>query len=134
MDQIDTLLQELEGAEEGSRDLGYAVSLATGWKHVESAFGPVLHLEKCSGQAKDCNCVWRNPTLSVEAALTLVPEGWLPSSGLGRNNQETHGKTDLYGWAELDNDPYDGTSILGYGKTPALALCIAAIKARRGAA
>ncbi len=130
MDQIDTLLQELEGAEEGSRDLGYAVSLATGWKHVESAFGPVLHLEKCSGQAKDCNCVWRNPTLSVDAALSLVPEGW-SIAGLW----EAVNPKDRPWWGVnlRRDDPYKVLTAQG-SPAPALALCIAAIKARRGAA
>lgn len=74
MPDLKSLIAELEKAKEGSLELGEAVSLATGWKHVDSPFGPVLHLEECSGREKYCNCVRRNPTLSLDGALTLVPE------------------------------------------------------------
>ncbi len=123
-DGLKSLIAELESAKEGSRALGEAVSLAAGWKHVDGPFGPVLHLEECSGREEDCNCVWRNPTLSLDAALTLVPENWFWDAS---NNPKTGG------FARLTDIPAIGDSmkeVKSFASTPALAMCGAALKAR----
>ena len=127
MTDLKSLIAELERAKEGGRELGVAVSLAAGWKHIDGPFGPVLHLEKCSGREKDCYCVWRNPTLSLEAAQTLVPEGWCGGGRLLVGLPP-------YGMVLLATDGLKvrlpGPKLVSSsGATPALALCSVALKA-----
>ena len=65
-------------------------------------------------------------TASIDAALTLVPDEWASWWALGR------GLVSAY-YAHLRRYPDSGAeyqTIEGNGATPALALCIAAIKAR----
>ena len=58
-------------------------------------------------------------TASIDAALTLVPEGWFGDVRLGGERS--------FAWLKGDNtDP--GTGLL-IGNTPAIALCIAALRA-----
>ena len=81
---------------------------------------------------------WR-PTASIDAALTLVPEGWhLATLGFihpdFRQETELDWRADIFGpvtWAEDDGFPepqYEAAG--GNAHTPALAICIAALKAR----
>ena len=59
-------------------------------------------------------------TASIDAALTLVPEGWSWSVDhlLGQKPG-----------AVLNNKPFSKTAIATEGATPALAICIAALRA-----
>lgn len=78
-------------------------------------------------------------TASIDAALTLVPEGW-HLAALGfihpdfRQETELDWRADIFGpvtWAEDDGFPepqYEAVG--GNAPTPALAICIAALKAR----
>jgi hypothetical protein len=62
-----------------------------------------------------------DPTQSIDAAVTLVPDGY--SFNLGN---------DVKPWAHIwfDVPAYDGKPYEGRAATPALALCAAALKAR----
>lgn len=64
-------------------------------------------------------------TTSLDAALTLVPGSREWSAGVDLEN----GK----GWATVGDDIWDEcfNDITGIAKTPALALCIAALRARQ---
>ncbi len=62
-------------------------------------------------------------TSSVDAALTLVPEGWF--FGLGNNG---NAKGDWKPWAWVAQPHIDAWRVSA--ATPALALCAAALKAR----
>ena len=114
-----TLIERLESAPEGSRELDGEIALLLGWKKTIDGF---------------YNSRWKDPagqlqgnippafTTSIDAALTLVPEGW---------------RWDIGPWddqirAEIWNHTEDETKeqYCGFASTPALALCIAALKAR----
>ena len=129
MDRIDTLLRELEGAA-GSAERGAilnALTYAHASKWIDTAAfhraQKMLHVGAF-----------------LSAALTLVPEGWTvmhagqnPVSGTwywGLHKQAEAGVNNGFcqqvGSRELFNSDHHTTN-------PALALCIAALKARRGA-
>lgn len=71
-------------------------------------------------------------TSSIDAALTLVPEGkyWDLSRGLPAQTIRH-----IY-WAEVygDDNAHDSQHPICPGANPAIALCIAALRARNGAA
>ncbi len=102
------LLTRLEQATEGSRELDEDISRHLGWKHQGAN-------------------VWRPPngcdqalapfTRSIDAALTLVPEGWIPCSLKWYPDHV---------WAHLEAL---GKLSEGSAATPALALCIACLRA-----
>ena len=121
---MDDLIEKLEGATEGDREWDFAIAKATGWQfHGEAEF-------------KNYGMFWRDATndewkqlpfwtTSLDAALSLVPEGW--------------SLADLYDAMEPNirpwvgaclrrDEPYKALKVLG-AKTYALALCIAALKA-----
>ena len=105
------LIEQLESAESGSRELDAA---------IQRAMGPDFPLH-FSGVGV-CNAF----TTSLDAALTLVPEGWSWSLG------EMRGIGKFRGWLNDHNTP-DGLAVRHIdadATTPALALCIAALRAR----
>lgn len=130
MTDIDTLIRDLEGATEGSRDLSDKALLGCGWIYTPNGYGPGKPCWGGGGLWTDPAGVGTaasdprpSPTESLDAALTLVPEGeW---------------------WAVDGNcdDPIDCSAAVGRvggeekgrSVTPALALCIAALKARSAA-
>jgi hypothetical protein len=64
-------------------------------------------------------------TASIDAALTLVPEGWQRSIWIGDSDDQRTALVELC--------PYDAdTEVQVRAATPALALCAAALKARMG--
>jgi hypothetical protein len=79
--------------------------------------------------------IWINPsnfTASLDAALTLVPEGWRWSlDWTQRPHYQDCGRADLYAPGSGIKPP-DVCDV--YAATPAIALCIAALKARGDAA
>lgn len=124
MADIDALLADLENAGwvgyPGMPILEGHVARAVGWTHEARG------RERCKW--------WRHPSLpeyarrdeppqflrSIDAALTLVPEGFEWSRHRGANGKMTM--------------QVDGPGQLGHqaqGATPALALCIAALRARK---
>lgn len=117
------LIERLERATGPDSELDEAIALVLGWTH-----------QKMRGDAKP---YWRKPgvteyymrsivpayTASLDAALTLVPEGWMwdvSSSGCA--------------WIMRNDDSIcDSQIVIGGVKSPAIALCIAALRAREAA-
>ena len=118
------LIAELERATEGSRELDYAIARETGWRFTgEHEF-------------KEHGVFWRDATTdewkqlpwwttSLDAALTLIPEGWRAwfSWGCGFGDAGLMRPTDKTAWTR--------DSEIMSAPTTALALCIAALKARQ---
>lgn len=108
MTDLKTLITKLESAKEGSWDLSQRVGKATGGEKQYQHPGSVRlsHL---------------NYTTSLDAALTLVPEG-LKLLQLGEWSD---------GWyAQVGPHHKQRAWKVDQIQTPALALCIAALKAR----
>ena len=125
------LIDRLEEATEGSRDLDEQIALASGIRHRSRRDG--------RGRSKGREWfvdshggveTWANHapyyTTSLDAALTLVPEG------LGWQVWGEPKATKYGGEASIEH-PTDGWHFCteANGRTPALALCIAALKARQ---
>jgi hypothetical protein len=97
-------------------------------ERLEKATGPSYELSQDIGRALGLrqryehpgseNLSWPHYTYSLDAALTLVPEGhdWIVASVNG----------------QVGGTPYAccGSETAHYGETPVLSLCIAALKAR----
>jgi len=106
MSDLTALIERLESATEGSRELDADVARVCGieWSHDENGnYGPY-----------DIMPMRVFFTRSIDAAVSLVPEGW--------------------GWCSDSLDPGEHYAqagpFLGEGHTPALALTIAALRAR----
>lgn len=127
---MDELIAELERATEGSRELDGLI-----WKTLEPPSYQEAKSMLAGALPKDCpkeerenilqerlNSNARHYTTSLDAALTLVPEGWAGGGRIvapcGPYQIEFLGVKNDRGMAN------------GEGETPALALCIAALKAR----
>ena len=119
---MDKLITELEVATEGSRELDRRVLLASGW--LIDAYGYWWARNGNLGfhGEKEAHLL-PQPTTSLDAALALVPEGW---AGGGRI-VAPYGPYNI----ELLGISNDAGLAHGRGATPALALCIAALKARQ---
>ena len=128
------LVERLEKAEGPSRELdGEIATAAHGWKFVcepvQGWLGGGSWWEDAAGKTV------RLPpyTASVDSALTLVPEGWewqvsnrAPKPLAGR--AYIHNRELISGGAVSHNPKYRGQEATA--ATPALALCIAALRAR----
>lgn len=101
MNKMNKLIEKLEAATEGSRELD-----------IEMAYGIPM------GVSAEEDCA-PHYTTSLDAALTLVPEGAYTKLQIGRNQERT------YAWVEME----DREAVV-CSKTPALAICIAALKAK----
>ena len=129
-----TLIERLEAAETGSRELDGDIAEMVQpdeLQHCQAAHLNTLkrfsHWPARWGRSVPTHFDWDAPhyTTSIDAALTLVPEGWNGKVEFGvpvEDKQE----------AELWNYKFypDGREVFGSGNTSALALCIAALKAR----
>ena len=111
------LIKQLEAATEGSRNLDAAIAEVAVWHP-----GRAEELQEAGHAFYDtaksmCACY----TTSIDAALTLVPEdfSWRLQQTLGKPG----GMAALVG-------PDDQVGDYHIGATPALALCIAILKAR----
>lgn len=123
---IPSLLERLEQAVEGSRELDNAIFLAThpeqGTHSEDGQWWYATHMDEDGGP-------WAplpHYTTSIDAALSLVPEGcggalsWeAPEIGI----KESAALVDYR----------NGSRFVGRGCTLALALCIAALRAREDA-
>jgi hypothetical protein len=131
-DRPDDLIAKLEAASEGGRALDREVFASLG-THVFEKRGndvkpwwyPVDHNEVVFriGEPNYRSALRSYPkfTTSLDAALTLVPEGY--EWGVAKAGDDCPG-------AYVDSGSGDDTTV-HYGATPALALCVAALKARR---
>ena len=117
------LLERLYAATEGSRELSDEVLLALGWRRKEGPYSqPAMWwkppFEPSTWRERRPNC-----TESVDDALSLVPEGWHWTAGNSRTwsgdvqSRASIFRPDIHGYIRAD------------APTPALALCIALIKA-----
>jgi len=125
MTSITSLIERIEAATEGSRELDVAVILAL---HPEA--GP--YQPHCQG---DEPIFWNAPyrkmrcpeiSTSIDAALTLLPEGWWWSAGVCR--RENHASVG----SEIGT--VEGELIFEtFGATAPLALLAAILRARQAA-
>ena len=126
------LIKRLEAAEEGSRELDMHIAIAAGFKERGVPISEFLDSNRAvtSGELTAYQVVghWGFPhyTTSIDAALTLVPEGWHVAS----LHEGTYGGAWFAaivpnGWLTSVRAVQCRTS----PSAPALALCIAALKA-----
>jgi hypothetical protein len=120
---MDELIERLEKATGPDRELDGAIALSLGWT-----------FQKMKGDSKP---YYRKPgettyymrsevpayTASIDAALTLVPEGWAYQLTL-LFEPRVHGNQQAIVW------PPDKASPVSGAPTMPLAICIAALKAR----
>ena len=139
-----TLLSKLAAAKEGARELDARIAIEIGWRpdwlrdskgvfelDLSDKLGPVLRWQAAGmrrtkwGPSEREFPRW---TESVDAALSLVPEGWTVAS-IGQNDDKTwhvelrEGYRTSYNRVVIAPDNYKAA-------TPALALATAAMKAR----
>ncbi len=115
---LSDLIERLEQATEGSRELSHATCKAAGWREKNGCWSP---------PGLDAFQWVSTPdvTRSIDAALTLVPEGWVPHMHFADPMQKTDSHDCILGWP--------GTKEVGaYGKTMPIAIVIAALKAIEG--
>jgi hypothetical protein len=117
------LVARLEGASEGSREIGVELLLHFGWHRscVGHFYGPLYHWS--APDRKPCLISGDedhlpNPTTSLDAALALaerVLPGWDFIVGRTNGGLTIHAQV--------------GPGEMQFGNTPALALCIAVLRA-----
>jgi hypothetical protein len=122
------LIERLERATGPDPELGRDVLLACGWRRTCAGhfYGPLYYWSSPS----NARCYPEDrlpcPTQSIDAALTLLPEGLYWAAGYGRCREaEPLGGVAIY-------RPGDTTNAIAEaeGSTVAIAVCIAALKAR----
>ena len=115
---LNDIIRRLEEASEGSRELSDVVLMAVGWRH---SLGPNVLWFAPDGKpwkkARPC------PTTSLDEALTLVPEGHVGRIGFG-------GPGFVFAFAATPRDWGAGRVSTVRAASPAISLCIAALKAR----
>lgn len=116
MSDLLELAKRCEAAEGPSISLGRAITIAAGMSEVEVD----RRIERG---------LWRNPTASLDAAVTLVPEGLAWTTG--QNVHHWYWQTGVNRLNE-DGAP-ESVSCSGPARTPALAICAAALRARAAA-
>lgn len=119
MTDLSSLIAKLEQAESGSRELDAEIAVAVGYvPYVMGKVGTKWVLDNKE--------LWRLPPFSesLDAALTLVPDGAMVRLCLNM----------IPGPALCYIERLDGPSVIELGNasaaTPAVALCIASLKAR----
>lgn len=131
------LIERLEKATGPDRELGDDVLMACGWRLIEEGPGPdrILYWAAPDDVPIDpmhggeyANGDQPDPTASIDAALTLVPKGmrWLVGCG------QLEPTEPLYG-AQIRKPGFStGGVVISEGESNhmAIALCIAALKAR----
>lgn len=117
---IPDLLSRLEAAKEGSRELDYLCHTAIGW--VDQDQGGWERGNERTGEG------WPSYTTSVDAALTLVPEGWRVGE---ITEYDEHWSIVLYGRVASNVQARFVPEAKARGKTFATTLCIAALKAEK---
>lgn len=119
------IIAALEAADGPDWDLNAGIARALGWELIE-----VSHTAGRTGAWKKPNgeLMYAAPffTASLDAALTLVPD----DANWGVSTPRQPNMSGKRYWASLHG--YGGKPTGTYGATPAIALCIAALKARSG--
>lgn len=129
---LDKLIAKLESATEGSRELDEEIGRHLGIEPT-CEYWPDGY-EDCGMGGSIKSIDWPRYTTSLDAALALVPEGWRYFiRGPHPNNKSGLCKAGLWqcGKGEWYRDYPRG---LAPKNQPALALCIAALKARQSIA
>lgn len=122
-----TLLEQLQGASEGNRELSDQVLLACGWTYGQK--DKVWSWWDAQGNRIIFNELI-DPTRNLHDAVSLVPEGWIIDQ-MGEWRQRTLRKRGpwyaiLWRVGQRDLDLIDARA--QHAPTPALAVCIAIIK------
>ena len=123
----DTLVARLEKAKSGSRELSDECLLAIGWEII---YSPNLGLRKGSTVWFPFSHALPSPTENAQDAIDwLVPEGWSYSHGAPDWSCTEEGESpSAPAWANVFKGRSGGWNTTT-GATPALALCIAGLKA-----
>lgn len=129
---LDELLERLEKATEGSRELDIEIYV------TEFPFPCVeLHPEDQRNHDEEKAPSY---TTSIDAALTLVPEGWVWTLNSGKTGSVAclcSDWSDDYAkvyWSNMADESNEGRHYkrrVGATPTPGLALCIASLRARK---
>lgn len=117
---MDELIKQLEAATGPNHSIDVAIAEATGWFHAH----PNEHRAP-------------NFTFSIDAAMTLVPEGWawrVMHNGPYANGNPSKPRAELAEPIETKFGPGVGIRAQVDGATPAIAICIAVLKARAATA
>lgn len=117
-----TLIERIEAAEAGSRELDVEIAEIALGRIVESLSPENSPVRILSVMPLTRSGAFELPhyTTSIDAALTLVPEGWRSRARLFRGKN----RWDLEKAADQRNRTF------GRGTTPALAICAAALRAK----
>ena len=137
MSDLSKLFAELEAATEGSRELDYAIANKIGWRfngeHEFKEYG-VFWRDATTDEWKQLPW-W---TTSLDAALTLVPEGYrcsldIPGKEGGRNHATVVKYSQVLEAVNLKAKPEEIIELWNhsYAATPFLAMCVAALRARQ---
>lgn len=119
------LIKQLEEAEEGSVKLDECVLLAIGWRREWQDWFPPGEENRLVSQG-----ALPQPTRSIDAALALVPDAW-QGIWVGEEWTGPHKTPErTKGIASLRRGLHSYVVAEAEAKTPALALCIAALRAR----
>lgn len=114
------ILTRLRDATEGSRKL-------------DQIIGEALKLPP-RYPSESSLCIYAHYTTSIDTALTLVPEGWKPSMMSWSVPELTEPTARVSMFMTLVSNDYKGhvrgEVKMHEGATPAIAVCIAALKAR----
>src|SRR5215469_8272096 len=123
---LSALIAKLEAAKEGSEKLGDEVLLACGWRTVpnfDRRNSIPYWIRPSDGQNVGVNRP--DPTTSIDAALTLVPDGYgwtLSSPWRNQAKVRAHCGENYVGYYDAESEMhYAGSD----GATAALAICIA---------
>lgn len=115
--EIKSLIERIEKSEGADRELDHAIYEALG--------KPVVRMASASTHGTDLVNWAPFYSASLDAAVTLVPEGWsfeVRSSGTGDPGQASV-------WNPMRAPGHEEYRVSNFA-TPALALCAAALKAR----
>lgn len=116
-EELLALAERVEEAEGPDRELD---------REIKAAVGDAWDYAADWGPRDNCHPVANAYTASLDAVMTLVPEGWrlrqMNFSGPCADDRKWH--LNLHGGRE------GGDTFVGRGRTPALALCAAALRAR----
>ena len=130
------LIERLESAAEGNRELGDEVLLAAGWRKtpVGHFYGPIHHWSSPDGRHNYSEDRRPNPTQSLDAAMTLVSDGWWFVGLVSHVQQTKEFQVVRVGNWQARLIPTDRHNppgiIIGEHKSlPVLALCVAALRA-----
>ena len=120
------LARRCEKAERPDKELGFEILLACGWRRtcVGHFHGPLYQWSddgKRSYREDNLPC----PTGSIDAAMTLVPEGKYWVCGFGKVSAD-----EPFGGAQIIEPESSEEIAEGQGATVALALCAASLRAR----